>query len=50
MSGPAILVGNHISAGDTFLLPALMKRRLTFPAKAELFLGRGLGPVSSPGS
>ena len=41
-SGPAILVSNHISAGDTFLVPALIKRRLTFPAKAELFSGRGL--------
>jgi 1-acyl-sn-glycerol-3-phosphate acyltransferase len=44
LSGPAILVGNHISSADTFLLPALMKRRLTFPAKAELFAGHGLGP------
>ncbi len=42
--GPAILVSNHISAGDTFLLPAMIKRRLTFPAKAELFAGRGFGP------
>jgi len=41
-SGPAILVSNHISAGDTFVLPAMIKRRLTFPAKAELFSGRGL--------
>ena len=41
-SGPAILVSNHISAGDTFLLPAMIKRRLTFPAKIELFHGRGL--------
>lgn len=41
-SGPAILVSNHISAGDTFLLPAMIRRRLTFPAKAELFTGRGL--------
>ena len=41
-SGPAILVSNHISAGDTFLVPAMIKRRLTFPAKAELFSGRGL--------
>jgi 1-acyl-sn-glycerol-3-phosphate acyltransferase len=40
-AGPAILVSNHISAGDTFLLPAMMSRRLTFPAKAELFEGRG---------
>jgi 1-acyl-sn-glycerol-3-phosphate acyltransferase len=42
--GPAILVGNHISSGDTFLLPAMMRRRLTFPAKAELFAGKGPGP------
>jgi 1-acyl-sn-glycerol-3-phosphate acyltransferase len=41
-SGPAILVSNHLSAGDTFLLPALIQRRLTFPAKAELFQGRTL--------
>jgi 1-acyl-sn-glycerol-3-phosphate acyltransferase len=41
-SGPAILVSNHLSAGDTFLLPALIKRRLTFPAKAELFQGTKL--------
>jgi 1-acyl-sn-glycerol-3-phosphate acyltransferase len=40
-SGPAILVSNHISAGDTFLLPAMIKRRLTFPAKVELFHGQG---------
>jgi 1-acyl-sn-glycerol-3-phosphate acyltransferase len=39
--GPAILVSNHISAGDTFLLPAMIRRRLTFPAKVELFHGRG---------
>ena len=37
--GPAILVGNHISSGDTVVLPALMTRRLTFPAKAEMFEG-----------
>jgi 1-acyl-sn-glycerol-3-phosphate acyltransferase len=42
--GPAILVGNHVSAGDTFLLPLMIRRRLTFPAKAELFAGRGFGP------
>jgi 1-acyl-sn-glycerol-3-phosphate acyltransferase len=40
-SGGAILVSNHISAGDTFLLPAMIKRRVTFPAKVELFQGRG---------
>ena len=41
--GPAILVSNHIAAGDTFILPAMIKRRLTFPAKAELFHGHGVG-------
>jgi 1-acyl-sn-glycerol-3-phosphate acyltransferase len=40
-SGPAVVVSNHISAGDTFLLPAMIRRRLTFPAKRELFEGRG---------
>lgn len=40
-SGPAILVGNHVSAGDTYLLPALISRRVIFPAKAEAFEGRG---------
>lgn len=39
--GPAILVSNHISAGDTIVLPAMIRRRLTFPAKAELFAGGG---------
>lgn len=42
-SGPAILVGNHVSAGDTYLLPAMISRRVTFPAKAEAFEGRGFG-------
>jgi 1-acyl-sn-glycerol-3-phosphate acyltransferase len=41
-SGPAILVSNHISAGDTYLVPALLRRRMTFPAKLELFHGKGL--------
>ncbi|MBA3528604.1 MAG: 1-acyl-sn-glycerol-3-phosphate acyltransferase [Propionibacteriaceae bacterium] len=40
--GPAVLVSNHLSAGDTFLLPVMIKRRLTFPAKAELFQDRRL--------
>lgn len=40
--GAAILVSNHVSAGDTIVLPAMIRRRLTFPAKAELFAGGGL--------
>jgi 1-acyl-sn-glycerol-3-phosphate acyltransferase len=41
-SGGAILVSNHISAGDTFLLPSMIRRRVTFAAKIELFHGRGI--------
>lgn len=40
----AILASNHLAAGDTYITPALLKRQVTFPAKAELFRGdRGLG-------
>ena len=42
-TGPAVLVSNHIAAGDTFILPSMIKRRLAFPAKVELFSGRGIG-------
>ena len=41
-TGPAILVANHVSAGDTYLLPALVPRKVIFPAKAEAFEGKGL--------
>lgn len=37
--GPAILASNHLSAGDTIVLPSMLRRPLTFPAKAELFAG-----------
>jgi 1-acyl-sn-glycerol-3-phosphate acyltransferase len=40
--GGVIIAGNHLSAGDTFLLPAMIRRRMTFPAKAELFHGRSV--------
>jgi 1-acyl-sn-glycerol-3-phosphate acyltransferase len=43
-TGGALVASNHLSAGDTFILPAMLSRKLTFPAKAELFRGdRGLG-------
>lgn len=43
-AGGAILASNHLAAGDTFVLPSMIERPVTFPAKAELFAGnRGLG-------
>ena len=40
--GPAIIAGNHLSFSDHFLMPAILKRRITFLAKAEYFTGRGV--------
>lgn len=39
--GPAILAANHVSAGDTIVLPAIIRRRVVFLAKADLFHGKG---------
>jgi 1-acyl-sn-glycerol-3-phosphate acyltransferase len=45
-TGGALLASNHLAAGDTYITPAMLKRQVTFPAKAELFRGdRGLGSV-----
>ena len=42
--GGAILASNHIGALDSLVIPASMPRKITFPAKAELFVGdRGVG-------
>jgi 1-acyl-sn-glycerol-3-phosphate acyltransferase len=40
--GPAIVAGNHLSFADHFLMPAILKRRITFLAKAEYFTGPGI--------
>ncbi|MBT2478435.1 1-acyl-sn-glycerol-3-phosphate acyltransferase [Streptomyces sp. ISL-94] len=40
--GPAIIAGNHLSFSDHFLMPAILKRRITFLAKAEYFTGPGV--------
>ncbi|MBO8200457.1 1-acyl-sn-glycerol-3-phosphate acyltransferase [Streptomyces smyrnaeus] len=40
--GPAIVAGNHLSFSDHFVMPAILKRRITFLAKAEYFTGPGL--------
>ncbi|WP_153814988.1 lysophospholipid acyltransferase family protein [Streptomyces sp. SUK 48] len=41
-TGPAIVAGNHLSFSDHFLMPAILKRRITFLAKAEYFTGPGI--------
>src|SRR4051794_23996701 len=35
--GPAILASNHVSFCDSIFLPMVLKRRITFVAKAEYF-------------
>ncbi len=40
-SGPAILASNHLSVSDSFFLPVVVPRRVSFLAKAEYFTGRG---------
>jgi 1-acyl-sn-glycerol-3-phosphate acyltransferase len=36
-SGPAILASNHLSFSDSIFLPLVLRRRVTFVAKAEYF-------------
>ena len=36
-SGPAILASNHVSFSDSIFLPLVLRRRITFVAKAEYF-------------
>ncbi|OON77317.1 lysophospholipid acyltransferase family protein [Streptomyces tsukubensis] len=40
--GAAIIAGNHLSFSDHFVMPAILKRRITFLAKAEYFTGPGV--------
>lgn len=40
-SGPAILASNHLAVMDSFFLPLVVRRRITFLAKAEYFTGTG---------
>ncbi|MBK0372079.1 MULTISPECIES: 1-acyl-sn-glycerol-3-phosphate acyltransferase [Streptomyces] len=40
--GAAIVAGNHLSFSDHFLMPSILKRRITFLAKAEYFTGPGV--------
>jgi len=41
-SGPVILASNHLAVADSFFLPLVVRRRITFLAKAEYFTGTGL--------
>jgi len=40
--GAAILASNHLAVADSFLLPLLVRRRITFLAKREYFTQPGL--------
>ena len=41
-SGGAILASNHLAVSDSFFLPLMVPRRVTFPAKSEYFTGKGV--------
>ncbi|BBY09091.1 lysophospholipid acyltransferase family protein [Mycobacterium noviomagense] len=41
-TGPAILASNHLAVADSFYLPLVVRRRITFLAKREYFTGTGL--------
>ncbi|MEV8515592.1 lysophospholipid acyltransferase family protein [Dactylosporangium sp. NPDC051484] len=40
--GPVIIASNHLSFADSIFMPLSVKRRVTFPAKAEYFTGKGI--------
>jgi 1-acyl-sn-glycerol-3-phosphate acyltransferase len=42
VTGPAILASNHLAVADSFYLPLVVTRRITFLAKSEYFTGTGL--------
>ncbi|MFI9722788.1 lysophospholipid acyltransferase family protein [Streptomyces sp. NPDC052396] len=41
-TGAGIIAGNHLSFCDSFLMPVMLRRRVTFLCKQEYFTGRGL--------
>ncbi len=41
-SGPAILASNHLAVADSFYKSLVVRRRITYLAKAEYFTGTGL--------
>jgi 1-acyl-sn-glycerol-3-phosphate acyltransferase len=42
VSGSAILASNHLSFSDSIFMPLMVRRKVTFVAKAEYFTGRGI--------
>ncbi|MDQ3577383.1 MAG: 1-acyl-sn-glycerol-3-phosphate acyltransferase, partial [Actinomycetota bacterium] len=40
--GGALMASNHLAVSDSFFLPLMVHRRVTFPAKIEYFTGPGL--------
>lgn len=40
--GPAVLASNHLAVADSIFLPMMVRRRITFLAKAEYFTERGV--------
>ena len=40
--GPAIIVSNHLSFSDSFFMPLMVDRKVTFLAKSDYFTGRGI--------
>jgi 1-acyl-sn-glycerol-3-phosphate acyltransferase len=40
--GPAILASNHLSFSDSFFLPLVVDRKITFLAKSDYFTGPGV--------
>ncbi|MFD0786675.1 lysophospholipid acyltransferase family protein [Micromonospora azadirachtae] len=41
-TGPVILASNHLSFSDSIFTPLMVKRKVTFVAKAEYFTGKGV--------
>jgi 1-acyl-sn-glycerol-3-phosphate acyltransferase len=41
-TGAAILASNHLSFSDSFFLPLVLKRKLSFLGKSDYFTGKGL--------
>ena len=39
--GGALVASNHLAVVDSFVLPLMVPRRMTFPAKVEYFTGSG---------